>query len=90
MKTFFELQGAYKGLRVRRLKRFGRIVLDRVISARPNHPEVCGMDYDPIVNGCPWSPGGSLRFALSMKNVIGRYWLKLEVNGTTGLSDLRI
>jgi hypothetical protein len=53
MKTFFELQGAYKGLRVRRLKRFGRIVLDRVISARLDHPEVCGMDYDPH---CQWVP----------------------------------
>ena len=32
MKTFFNLTGAYEGLKVRRLARFGRVVLDRVIN----------------------------------------------------------
>jgi hypothetical protein len=36
-KVFFNLQGGYEGLRVRRLKRSARIVLDQVINDLPHY-----------------------------------------------------
>jgi hypothetical protein len=34
-KVFFSLQESYKGVRVRRLKRAGRLVLDQVVNDGP-------------------------------------------------------
>jgi hypothetical protein len=48
LKTFFQLAGPYQALRVRRLKRVGRIVLDQIINDVPPYWFVTVQNYDPV------------------------------------------
>jgi hypothetical protein len=66
LKTFFQLAGPYEGLRVRRLKRFGRIVLDQVINDAAPYWFVTVQGYDPmrdlkiqsrLFRNCRWGNG---------------------------------